>query len=205
MRPNQQLGNLHGVGSGTLAKIVADAPERQAVGAGEIFADPANEHGIVAAAIGRHGINSSRQVVDDFDAGRRGKQLMCFGRSDLLLGFNQNTFAVAILDRHTHTRGTYLNRVIAEDLAGLKDHLHFLARVAFVLERTDLGNQVERNRMGEDLVLVIFFFEERAAAGDQVFLTLDPCSACGLIGADHHAADRAGVVQRLHRQNHLSR
>ncbi len=48
---HQQLGDLHGVGGGAFAKVVADAPEGQAVGRGEVFPDPSDER--LVAVIGQ--------------------------------------------------------------------------------------------------------------------------------------------------------
>ena len=40
---DQQLGDLHGIGRGPFAQIVADAPEGQAVRTRQVFANPADE------------------------------------------------------------------------------------------------------------------------------------------------------------------
>ena len=72
-----------------------------------------------------------------------------------------------------------------------------------MLGRADLRNEIERDRMGERLVLVLFVVERGLAAVDQVALAADARAAGGLVGADDDAADAAGVVQRLHGDDHL--
>ena len=72
-----------------------------------------------------------------------------------------------------------------------------------MLRRADLRNQIERDRVGERFVLVLFVVERRPAAVDEVALAADAGAAGGLVGADDDAADAAGVVQRLHGDDHL--
>ena len=46
------LGDLHGIRGRALAEVVADAPEQERVGPGEIESDPADENVILAGGIG---------------------------------------------------------------------------------------------------------------------------------------------------------
>ena len=102
---DEQFGDLHRVRRRAFAEVVADAPERQAVVAREVFADAADEDGVVAVAVARLGVLAVRQVVDDFDAGEVGEQLAGFFDRNLALGFDEDAFAVAIRNRHANAGG----------------------------------------------------------------------------------------------------
>ena len=72
---------------------------------------------------------------------------------ELPFRLDQNALAVAIVDRHAHARRADLNRVVADDLPRLVDHLHFFGGVALLFVRADLRNQIEGDRMGKCLGL----------------------------------------------------
>jgi hypothetical protein len=70
--------------------------------------------------------------------------------------------------RHaTHVGQTWIS-IIAEDLAGLVDHLHLFRRVTGVLVRADLRDEVEGDRVGERLGLEVGAVE-RGARGVNEF------------------------------------
>ena len=104
---------------------------------------------------------------------------------------------------HADASRADLDRLITKYFLRLVDHLHLFASVAFVLERADLRDQVERDRIIEGFVRVVLTIKKRAAAGDQVFLALHACPTSGLVSAHHDTANLASVVQRLHGQYHL--
>ena len=54
------LGDLDGVGGGSLAEVVADAPEEKGVGSAQVLADPADEDVVLAGGIGRQRIALGR-------------------------------------------------------------------------------------------------------------------------------------------------
>ena len=202
---DQQLSDLDGVRRGTLPQVVADAPERQAVLARDIFADSADERSVVVVARARHRVKLIVDVVDDLEAGRRGEKLACFFDRDLLLGFDQNAFAVAVRDGHANAGWANEDRIVAENLLGLVDHFHLFGRVTLVLGRADLRDAVEGDRVGERFVIVLFASQVGFRAVDQIARASDACSACRLIRADDDALDFASVVQRLQRLDHLRR
>lgn len=67
----QQLGDLHGVGGGALADLIAAAPDVQTVVTGQILPDAAHEHGVLIAGVQRHGVPAAGQIVHQTAAGGR--------------------------------------------------------------------------------------------------------------------------------------
>ena len=65
----QQLGDLDGVGGGTLADLVAAAPQAQAVGIGQVGTDAADVDDILAGGVQGHGVLLGIQVIHQLDAG----------------------------------------------------------------------------------------------------------------------------------------
>ena len=68
---------------------------------------------------------------------------------DRPLGLDQDRLAVAVEDRDPHAGRADVDRVVPHDLAGLVDHLHLFLGVAVGQEVVDLGDAVERDRVGE--------------------------------------------------------
>ena len=66
-----------------------------------------------------------------------------------------------LLDRHADAGRADLNRVVAQDLVRLVDHLHFFRGVALVLGRADLRNQIEGDRVGEVSYLYVLAAQSR--------------------------------------------
>jgi hypothetical protein len=108
--PSEQLGDLHRVRGGALAEVVADAPERQAVGAGEVFADAADEHVVLPSPWSGIGYCFRRQIVDERDPRRRREQLPGLLDRDLPLGLHQDALAVAVGDGHADAGRADLDR-----------------------------------------------------------------------------------------------
>ena len=125
----QFLGDLHGVGGGALAEVVADAPEEQGVGAVQVLADPADEDVVAAGGGGGQGITSSAGVVEDDQAGGVRPEVAGLLGGDRPLGLDQDRLAVAVEDRDPHAGRADVDRVVAHDLAGLVDHLHLFLGV----------------------------------------------------------------------------
>ena len=82
-----QLGDLHGVGGGTLAHLIAAAPEVQAVVAGKVVPDAAHEHDVLIGGIQRHGILLVLEIVHQAAACRLGDGGLGVGHADLMLAF----------------------------------------------------------------------------------------------------------------------
>src|SRR4029079_4174582 len=96
LRPNEQFRDLHRVRCRAFAAVVAHAPDREAVVAREVFADAADEHGVVAVAVARLRVLAVREVVDDLDAREVFEQLAGFLDRDLALGLDEDALAVTI-------------------------------------------------------------------------------------------------------------
>ena len=68
---------------------------------------------------------------------------------------------------------------------------------------TYLRDQVEGDRVGEGAVFKTAVGNRGFGRLDEFFLPRDPRTAGSLVGANHHAADAARVVQRFHGEHHL--
>ena len=145
------------------------------------------------------------EIVDDHDAGELRRTARGLRpRRSAALGFDQDRLAVAVRHRHAHGCRADLDRLVAEDLAGLVDHLHLFAGVARLLLAADLRDAVEGDGVLESLCTCSRLPSRWAlAAFDEILLSLHAGPAGGLIGADDHALDLRRVVQRLERHGHL--
>jgi hypothetical protein len=112
---------------------------------------------------------------------------------------------MAIAHRHAHAGWADLNRVIANDLACLIDHLHLFGGVALMFRRADLRNQIESDRMGKRLTAIVVAGKLGARGLLQVAAACQSGAAGRLVGAHHDALDPRGVMQWLHRHHHLRR
>ena len=104
------------------SQVVGYAPEGDAVGVGQIPANATDEDVITAITDGRHGVLAEVWVIENFDSRERFKQLSGFVNRKRSFGFNIDSFAVAIGDGDANAGWANLDRVIAEDFSGFKDH-----------------------------------------------------------------------------------
>ena len=104
--------------------------------------------------------------------------------------------------RHADTSGNHLHLGV-EDLLGLHDHFPFFLGRSIVQKRVDMGNDVEGNLLGELARLGAVADEDVARLFKQLIHPLFARARNGLIGGDHNARDRRGIMQRLERHNQL--
>src|SRR5882762_3044855 len=65
--PQEQLSDLHRVGSRALAELVADHPEAEAGRARQVLADPPDEAVVLPLDVDRHRIMVLRRVVTEME------------------------------------------------------------------------------------------------------------------------------------------
>ena len=138
---NQIFSNLHCIQSGTLADLVANAPEGDAVGIGNVGADAAYRHIVLTCNEQRHWVFLVSWVVDNrYTSGFRASGTE-IGRRNRLLGLAPNGFRVGAHYWNTHASCAYLN-VGMHNLLGLVIHFHFLLGVIVVGEDVDMRNDI---------------------------------------------------------------
>lgn len=82
---DEPFGDLHRVQCGTLADLIADAPEREAVGRGEVASDATHVHRVPTGSEQRHRIDLvARSVLQHDTRGRREGVACLFGRNRAL-------------------------------------------------------------------------------------------------------------------------
>ena len=116
-----------------------------------------------------HGIVLCGQIVDHRDAREPRQTARGPRRRVSFLSVSTRMLSLWQLETGTRTQvGQTLDRIVPQDLARLVDHLHFFRRVAFVLQRADLRNDVEGDRMGERLVGIVLPVERGRVLLDQL-------------------------------------
>ncbi len=199
---HQRLGDLHGVQRRALAKVVRDAPEGQAVLDGGILADAADEHRVLAGALGRGDVAAVLAGIHHRHPRRLAQHGTRVGGGDGTLELDGDRLGVADEHRDAHTGGDHLD-VRVEDLAGLDHHLPLLLGRPVLHELVDVGDAVEGDLLGELLRLDRVVDEARLGLAEQLVHALLAGARNGLVGGDHHATDLEAVVQRLQRDHHL--
>ena len=96
----QFLGDLHGVERRALAHVVGHDPEVQAVFNAFVLADAPHKGGIVADAVGGHGVHEFARIVENLHARSLGEHDPGFLGRDLLFGFDIHGFRMAEKYRH---------------------------------------------------------------------------------------------------------
>src|SRR5215212_6842979 len=203
----QQLRHLDGVGRRAFAEVVADHPEVEAALVRGVPADAADQDLIAARRRDRQRVDPGARVIEDDQAVGGGEQLAAFLGREVVLRLQVDGLGVA--GHHRDPRaGRRDPHVFAEpeDLARLAHHLALLGRVVIaVLERLDLGQDVEGDLMGIDAWLRRLTVENRPRLLPQ----LPDCVSAGardrLIGGDDQPLDPDRVEDRLQRHHQLHR
>ena len=208
MSLDQELGNLHGVGRGALAQVVAGEPEVEGALLVGVAADAADEDVVAAGGVERHRVPAVGGVVDDDHAGRLGEQGAAVVRREVLAGAHVDRLRVAADHRHPGAGGGDRHLVAeAEDLARLGHHLALLGGVVVaVLEDLDLGQHVEGDLVRVDLRRRHLLARQRGPRlGEQL---LDrPLAGAGdrLVAGDDEALEPDRAVDRRQRHHHHHR
>src|SRR5690606_23007045 len=150
----EEFGDLHGIERRTLAEIVADAPEVEAVFDRRVFTDAADEGRKVAATLDRSGVTAILALVVKHDAGSLAQDALRLLSRQLVLEFDIDRLGVTDEHRYTHAGRGDLDLGV-EDLLRFDDHLPLFLRRAVVEELVDVGDDVEGDLLGE-LLHVLF-------------------------------------------------
>ena len=110
---------------------------------------------------------------------------------------------MAIGDGDANAGWANLDRVIAEDFSGFKDHFQFFAGVAILFEAADLRDGIECDGVAEGFVFVVLVIERGTSSGQQISSALQSGTAGGLVGTDDNSSDSSGIVQRFECHDHL--
>src|SRR5690554_3759227 len=152
MPPAEELCDLHCIERRALAQIVADAPQVEAVLDRRILPDTADERSVIAGALHRGHVPAVLALVDEHDPRRLTQNFLRFLGGDLALELDVHRLGVTDEYRDTYASRSDLDLRV-EDLLGLDDHLPFFLRRSVVEKAVDVRNHVERNLLGELLVL----------------------------------------------------
>ena len=87
---------------------------------------------------------------------------------NFLLCLDIDRFGVAIEDRHPHRCGGHPDGIVLHDLLRLVDHLHLFFGVTVVQEDVDMGEAVEGDLMGIDLLLDLLLVVDGEDLGSPV-------------------------------------
>lgn len=108
---DEPFGDLHRVQGGTLADLIADAPEREAVGRGEVASDAAHVHRVPTGREQRHRIDLVARSVLQHDARGRREGVAClFGE----IGRSVSTQMLSEWARITGTRTQVAETAMSE-------------------------------------------------------------------------------------------
>lgn len=119
-----------------------------------------------------------------------------------LLELEVERFGVRAEHRHADAgRRDHQIRMV-QHLARLVQHLHLLLGVPVVEEDVDVGDQVERDPMGERGRCDRLAVEDLPGLHEQLVHGLGPCAAGGLVGRRDEAAELLRAVQRGDRHQH---
>ena len=153
---DQQLGNLDRVGGGTLANLVAAAPEgdaAQLIRIGNIATHATNPDQILVGRVERHGPTVMRalrvQIVHELDARSGGKGLARLLERDVALELKRDALRMRAQNGHAHARAVHAQVGQVHDLAALVLELHLLRSEALELLPADLRDEVARQLRGE--------------------------------------------------------
>mmetsp|Transcript_69318 Transcript_69318/g.198805 ORF Transcript_69318/g.198805 Transcript_69318/m.198805 type:complete len:295 (-) Transcript_69318:695-1579(-) len=147
------LGDDHSVQSGTAQQLIASDEELEAVVAeDEAPADASNLDVCLARGVKRKRVQLLRRVVHDLDSRCAPEQLASLVWRARLHGFNNNGLGVRAERGHAHSRARD-NDVVGQtkDLLQLPSNLHLFLGVAVLLERIDMGDNVEGQLVREEL------------------------------------------------------
>src|SRR3954447_4048862 len=204
----KQLGDLHRVGRGALAKVVADHPEVEAALVRGVAPNPPDEHLIAASGRDRQRVDPSARIVEDDEAGELREQLPAFLGREVLGGLDVDRLRVAGDDRNPRT-GRRDADVLGEpeDLPRLPHHLALFGRVIVaVLEVLHLGQHVEGDLVRIDLGRVdLLALQNRLGLGAQLLDRLTAGARDRLVSGDDQPLDARRVQDRLERDHHLHR
>src|SRR5262245_66520743 len=107
-RAKQQLRDLHRVRRRALAQLVADDPEVEAAGMGQVLADPPHEAVVLTLDERGHGIPVVGRLVPQTQAGEAREELARALRADLLVGLGVDGEGGAGEDGYPDGRGSDL-------------------------------------------------------------------------------------------------
>ena len=113
-------------------------------------------------------------------------------------------FRVAVKHRNPDCGRIHLDTVIAHDLTGLPNHLHFFLRVAVFQENINVRQHIERNLLGVYRRLYRPPVEQLGGLGCQFLNRLLARPGYGLIGTDVDTFNADGIVNRLQDDKHLN-
>mmetsp|Transcript_7269 Transcript_7269/g.25979 ORF Transcript_7269/g.25979 Transcript_7269/m.25979 type:complete len:202 (+) Transcript_7269:1378-1983(+) len=128
----QQLGDLHGVGGGALAHLVARDEHLDAMRRGLAVVLPQAPHQHVVLVGREQWLRErvARAVVDDLDARRGAQDLARLVDGQRPVEGEVDRLAVRAQHRHAHAGRRHRDGVRLEDLGRLLDHLRLLLVVA---------------------------------------------------------------------------
>ncbi len=193
----EEFGDLNGVEGCAFAELVAADEEAQRLTGrvGDVGADAADEDVVLVGGVNGGGEFIVGAVVDDGDAGGLGEQFLGMGFVDLVFKFDEDRLGMRAHDGDADAGGGDLGFVVAPDLVGFADHLHFFLVVAVLVHVGVVAEEVEGVLLLEELGLGLFACEDVAGLVFEFLHALVARAGGGLIGRNVHALDLEGFME----------
>ena len=200
---NQNFGDLNSVQGGTLAEVVGDTPERQAVWHGVVDADPADIDRILPLRFRRRDIAAILAMVmqDNARGVAQGRTRLVDG--DWMFEFDVHGLGMADEDRNPNAGSDDIDGGV-EDFFGLDGHFPLFLGGAIIHEHIDLRDDVEGDVFLEDLRRILVMHVMDFGVGEQLVHALLAGAGDRLVGGNDNAFDLEFIVQWLQRHNQLN-
>src|SRR5262249_17941358 len=160
--------------------------------------------GILANRVDGHGINIVFRFIGDYDPWRLAQDGFDICRGEFFLRLDVDGLRVAAKNRNTNSGRSDAQRGLAENFAGLVDHLQLFFGVTSIHKGVDVWNTIEGNLLWKLLHLK---FLPVIKGGDLLAEFLHRLAAGPghrLISRHHDPPDARGIVNRLKRHDHLN-
>lgn len=145
---DQQFGDLDGVECCTLAQIVRNDPDVEAVFDRCILADTRNIGRVLTGRFNRRDVAAILVLVDDEATRRFAQDIARLIGGDLVFELDVDRFRMADEDGNAHGRAGHLDLRI-EHLLGFSQNLPLFLGITVFHEDIDMRNDVEGDTLGE--------------------------------------------------------